>query len=80
MKIGSKKDIKKDHKELSITPREPSRAEDAAHKINKPIKDHLGAQQEQINNQRMLSEKHNEEEVAITIYIVGTGLVTYQFW
>ena len=46
MKIGSNKDINKDHKSLL----------------------------------KMLVEKRNDEKLAITILIVGTGLIAYRFW
>ena len=29
---------------------------------------------------RMLTEKHNDEKLAITILIVGGGLIAYPFW
>ena len=29
---------------------------------------------------KMLTEKHNEEKLAITFLIVGAGLIAYQFW
>ena len=32
------------------------------------------------HNLRMLTEKHNDEKIAITILIVGAGLIFYQFW
>ena len=44
--------------------------------MDKPIKDHPVAQN---GNQKMLPEKHNDEELAITILIVGTGLIAYHF-
>ena len=44
--------------------------------MDKPIKDHPVAQN---GNQKMLPEKHNDEKLAITILIVGTGLIAYHF-
>ena len=62
-----------------MTPPEPGKAQGLVPKtlkaLGKPIKDHLVAQHEEINNQKMLAEKHNEEKLAITLLIVGTG-----FW
>ena len=92
MKIGSNRDIDKDHKKLPQP--EPGKAEGAASKtvknIDKPIKDRLAAQHDpvgnkahqvqQTDNQRMLTEWHNDEKLAITILIVGAGLVVYHFW
>ena len=81
MKIGSNKDINKVHKKSSVTSPGLDRVEGAAHaahKINlmkstyKPIKE--------TNNQRMLAEKHNNKKLAITILIVGAGLVAFHFW
>ena len=40
--------------------------------MDKPIKNH-------IVNPKMLAEKHNDEELAITILIVGTALIAYHF-
>ena len=31
-------------------------------------------------NLRMFTEKHNDEKLAITILIVGVGLIAYVFW
>ena len=45
--------------------------------MDKPIKDHPVAQN---GNQKMLPEKDNDEELAITILIVGTGLIAYHFY
>ena len=41
------------------------------------IKEHAMAQDD---NLRMLTEKHNDEKLAITFLIVGTGLIAYHFW
>ena len=29
---------------------------------------------------RMLTKKHNDEKLAITLLIVGVGLIAYHFW
>ena len=54
MKIGSSKDINKDHKKLLMSPPEPGKAERAVPKTlkgsGKPTKDHFAAQHEQVNN------------------------------
>ena len=44
---------------------------------DKPVKDHLAAQHD---NPKMLTEKHNDEKLAITFLIVRTGLIAYHFW
>ena len=62
MKIGSNRDINKDHKKLP--PDEPK-------KIVIPVARH---------DLKMLTEKHNDEKLATTLLIVGSGLITYHFW
>ena len=94
MKIGPNKDINKDHKKLPTTSPESGKTKGAAPKTvkstDKPIKDKLVAQHDpighkthqvqQTDNQRMLAGKHNDEKLAITILIVGAGLVAHHFW
>ena len=29
---------------------------------------------------KMLTEKHDDEKLAITLFIVGSGLIAYHFW
>ena len=41
------------------------------------IKEHAMAQDD---NLRMLAKKHNDEKLAITFLIIGTGLIAYHFW
>ena len=67
MKIGSNKDINRDHKKLT-----PS---DVPKKIVIPAVQH-----DPPHNLKMLTEKHNHEKLAITLLIVGTGLIAYHFW
>ena len=67
MKIGSIRDINKDHKKLTPP--------DVLKNVVIPA-----AQHDQPQNLKMLTEKHNDEKLAITILIVGTGLIAYQFW
>ena len=66
MKIGSNKDINKDHKKLTVTP------PDDMPKIVIPAAQH--------NNLKMLTEKHNDEKLVITLLIVGAGFIAYYFW
>ena len=59
MKIGSNRDINKDHKKLPPdVPKIPAIRHDL----------------------KMLTEKHNDEKLAITFLIVGAGLIAYHFW
>ena len=67
MKIGSNKDINKDHKKLPVTP--PG---DDMPKIVIPVVRH--------DNPKMLTDKHNDEKLVITLLIVGTGLIAYHCW
>ena len=64
MKIGSNRDINRDHKKL--TP--PDVPKNAVIPV---------AQHDQPHNLKMLTEKHNDEKLAITLLIVGTGLTAY---
>ena len=54
MKIGSNKDINKDHKKLPMIPPESDKAEGAVRKTvkstNKPIKDNLATQHDPVGN------------------------------
>ena len=61
MKIGSNREINKDHKKLP--PPEP--------KIVIPAVHH--------DNLKMLTEKHSDEKLVITLLIVGAGLTGYPF-
>ena len=65
MKIGSNKDINKDHKKL--TP-----PDDDVPKIVIPTV--------RRDNTKMLTKKHNDEKLVITLLIVGSGLIAYHFW
>ena len=42
-----------------------------------PVKEHPIAQDD---NLRMHTKKHNDEKLAITLLIAGTGLIAYHFW
>ena len=64
MKIGSNRDINKDHKKLPITPADVP-------KIVIPTVRH---------DLKMLTKKHNDEKLAIRLLIEGAGLIAYHFW
>ena len=66
MKIGSNKNTNKDHKKLPITP-----PDDDIPKIVIPAARH--------DNSKMLTKKHNDEKLIITLLIVGTGLMLIIF-
>ena len=81
MKISSNRDINKDHKRL--TPAEPGKTGDVAHDApkmikgtDKPVKDHLAVRPDL----KIITEKHNDEKLAITVLIVGAGLIAFHFW
>ena len=63
MKVGSNRDINKDHKKPVTPPDEPETVIPAA-------RHHL----------KMLTEKHNDEKLVVTIFIVGGRLISYHFW
>ena len=66
MKIGSNRDINEDHKKFPVTPADVP-------KIVIPTVRHGP------NNLKMLIEKHNGEKLAITLLIVGVGLLLIIF-
>ena len=37
-------------------------------------------QHDPLHNLKMFTKKHNDEKLAITLFIVGTGLIAYYFW
>ena len=67
MKIGSNRDINRDHKKLT-PPDEPKKIVIPAFQHDPP------------HNLRTLFKNHNDEKLAITILIVGAGLIVYHFW
>ena len=68
MKTGSNKDINRDHKKFPVV------------KLNVAQHDPVGGVRRPYNlNPRMLTEKHNDEKLAITVMIVGFGLIAYRF-
>ena len=70
MKIGSNRDINKDCKKFPVTS-----PDDTPKKIVIPA-----VQYDPLHNLRMLTKKHNDEKLAITLLIVGVGLIAYRFW
>ena len=71
MKIGSNRDINRDHKDLN-PPDVPNTVI--------PVTQHDPVGATIPHNLNMLTEKHNDEKLAITLLIVGTGLIAYHFW
>ena len=66
MEICSNRGINKDHKKFRVTPPLPD-----VPKTLIPAARH--------KNLKMLTEKHNYEKLAITLLIVGAGLIAYHF-
>ena len=64
MKIGSNRDINRDYKKLPGVPK---------------IIVIPAVQHDLPHNLKMLTEKQNDEKLAITLLIVGTGLIVYHF-
>ena len=67
MKIGSNRDINRDHKKLTPP--------DVSKQIVIPEN-----QNDRPHNLKMLTEKHYDEQLAIKLLIVGAGLIAYHFW
>ena len=68
IKIGSNKDINRDHKKFPVV------------KPNVARHDPVGGRRPNNLNLRMLTEKHNDEKLVITAMIVGVGHIAYHFW
>ena len=74
MKIGSNRDINKDRKKLLVT-----LPDDTTELVISGVQhDSVGATIPY--NLKMLTEKHHNGKIAITILIVGAGLIAYDFW
>ena len=73
MKIGLNRDINRDRKNLPVTPPDVSKAVISAVR-------HDRVETTKLHNLKMVIEKHNDEKLAITLLIVGTGLIAYHFW
>ena len=71
MKISSNRDINRDHKKLTL-PDVPITVIPAARL------DPVGTTIP--HNLKMLTKKHNDEKLAITLLIVGAGLIAFHFW
>ena len=69
MKIGSNRDINKDHKKISVIP------PDVPKNIVIPA-----VQQDPPHDLKMVTEKHDDEKLATTLLIVGAGPIAYHFW
>ena len=70
MKIASNRDINKDCKKLPM-----AKPDVLPKKIVIPA-----VQYDPPHNLKMVTKKHNDEKLAITLLIVGTGLIAYHFW
>ena len=71
MKIGSNRDINRDHEKLA-PPDVPNTVIPAFR--HDPVGTTIP------RNLKILTEKHKDEKLAITLLIVGTGLIAYHFW
>ena len=74
MKIGSNRNINRDHKKLT-PPDVPTTVIPAARHDPVGIADPAGIAIP--HNLKMLTEKRNDEKLAISLLIVGTGLIAY---
>ena len=75
MKASWNRDINKDRKKLSVTPPPPD-----VPKIVISAVQHHPVGPIKFHNLKMLTEKHNDEKLAVTDLIVGAGLIAYHFW
>ena len=64
MKIGSSRDISKDHKKFPVAP-----PDDTPKTVVPAVQ----------NDLKMLTEKHNDEKLDIIPLIVSSGLIAYHF-
>ena len=71
MIIGSDRDINRDHKKLT-PPGVPNTVI--------PATQHDPVETTILHNLKVLTEKYNDEKLAITLLIIGTGLIDYDFW
>ena len=71
LKIGSNRDINRNHKKLA-PPNVPNTVFSVAR--------HDSVRTTIPHNLRMLTKKHNDEKPVIALLIVGTGLIAYHFW
>ena len=67
MKIGSNKDINRDHKKFPVVKPDVDRHDPVEGRRSYKL------------SLRMLTEKHNDEKLAIAILIMGFGLIAYHF-
>ena len=74
MKIRLNRDINRDHKKLPLV------KPDLPKKIVIPANRHDPAGATRSHNLKMLTEKHNDERLAITLLILVAGLLAYHFW
>ena len=68
MKIGSNKDINRDHKKFPVVKPDVDRHDPVEGRRSYKL------------SLRMLTENHNDEKLAIAILIVGVGLIAYHFF
>ena len=78
MKTGPNIEINKDKLPEPVKARDVKQDDASMKNTDKqPIKEHPMAQDD---NSRMLAKKHGDDKLAITLLIVGTGLIAYHFW
>ena len=69
MKTGSNRNINRNRKKLRDVPKTMTSADQPE-----------PAETTVPHNLKILTERHNDEKLAITLLIVGTGLIAYRFW
>ena len=73
MKIGSNRDINRDHKKLTL-PDVPKKKKLMPAARHDPVGTTIP------HDLKILTEEHNDEKLAIKILIVGAGLIVHHFW
>ena len=73
MTIGSNRDINRDRKNIPVAKPDVPKAVIPTDPYD-PVETTVPL------NLKMLTEKHNDEKLAITLLLIGTGLIAYHFW
>ena len=73
MKVGLNNDLSNNHKKLLVIPLD-------VFKAVIPAIRHDPVGTKKWHNLKILTQKHNDEKLAITLLIVGTGLIAFHFW
>ena len=73
MKIGLNRALSNNRQKVLVTPLDVS-------KVIIPAVRHGPVETKKLHNLKILTQKDNDEKLAITLLIVGTGLIAFHFW